>query len=115
MNIELHAPPGKVKELVFTQIKEWLIQLHIRDKEISRAEVNLKESKENGQTMICEIHLTIYGESLFARREGASFYKAFKKVQKDLNEKIDRQVKDQKEPPVEITSTVDIGETYQDY
>ena len=109
MNIELHAPPGKVKEIVFTQIKEWLMQIHIRDKEISRAEVCFKEAKEGEQAIkICEIHLTIYGESLFARREAPSFFKAFKKVQKDLNEKIDRQVKNQKEPPIEITSTVDI-------
>jgi hypothetical protein len=109
MNIELHAPPGKVKELLFTQIKEWLIQLHIRDKEICRADVTLKESIENGvEIKFCEIHLTIYGESLFARREGATYEKAFKKVQKELNARIDRQVISQKDLPVEITSTVDI-------
>ena len=109
MNIELHAPPGKVKELLFTQIKEWLIQLHIRDREISRADVSLKESQENGEDIkFCEIHLTIYGESLFARREGPTYHKAFKKVQKELNARIDRQVIGQKDLPVEITSTVDI-------
>ena len=109
MNIELHAPPGKVKELLFTQIKEWLIQLHIRDKEISRADVCLKESIENGEVIkFCEIHLTIYGESLFARREADTYKKAFKKVQKELNARIDRQVISQKDLPVEITSTVDI-------
>ena len=109
MNIEMHAPPGKVKELLFTQIKDWLIELHYRDKEICKADVTLKESKENGlDVKYCEIHLTIFGESLFARREGPSFYKAFKKVQKELNARIDRQVISQKDLPVEITSTVDI-------
>jgi hypothetical protein len=106
MNIELHAPPGKVKELLFTQIKEWLIALHMRDKEISRADVCLKENGED--IKLCEIHLTIFGESLFARREATTYEKAFKKVQKELNARIDRQVISQKDLPVEITSTVDI-------
>ena len=109
MNIEFQASQGQVKEWVIDHVREKLMELYHRDKRISRAQVYFREQPDaEGGSKICEIDLSIYGDSLFVRRKAGSFEQASMEVLKELTEKVDEQIRNQGEPPEEITSTVNV-------
>lgn len=109
MNIEFHNPKDVVKEWIIIYIRDKLMELYQRDKEISKAQVYFKEqiSSENNNK-ICEIDLTIYGDSLFIHCKATSYERAARDAIQELTQKIDEQIKKHGEPPDQITSTVEI-------
>lgn len=108
MTIEFHAPHGKVKEWVIDYLKNKLVQLHHINAAISRAEVYFKEDNTPGQEKICEIDLTIYGESLFTRRSAGSYEEASREAADALAADIARQTGGDNELPDKVTSTVKV-------
>jgi|GEM_PF-670736 uncharacterized protein YacL (UPF0231 family) len=109
MHIEFHTPHNAVREWLITHIRDQLIQLHQRDQEISRAEVYLSEQPA-GETVdkLCEIQLTIYGDSIFVRRKAETFEQASRDALTELADKVEERIKRHNEPPDEITSTVQV-------
>ena len=67
MTIEFHTAYGKVSEKLITDIRNEMLELSHINKDISRAEVLLKEDKTiiPGENKVCEIKLTVYGDDLF--------------------------------------------------
>ena len=109
MTIEFHFPQGKVEEHVLDFVKKNLVEFHQKDKEISRAEVYFKEQPTKpGTQKICEIDLTIYGDSLFVRRLAATFREAAKQAVETLAKEVALQIKSQYELPDEVVSTVKV-------
>lgn len=109
MTIEFHTPYHKVKEQVIEHVKKKLLELHHRNKQIARAEVFFKENAEaKDGAKICEIELTVYGDSLFVRRHANSFKQASKEAIEALTTEVDKQVKLQTQPPDTVTSTVKV-------
>jgi len=108
MNIELDIPKGAVKEWVISYASDKLMELHKRDSEISSAKVCFKLPTTDNESKICEISLTIYGDSLFVHRKAASFEQAVFDALKDLTLKVDKQISVRNEPPDELTSTVKV-------
>ena len=109
MQIEIHAPQGQVKEWLIDFVKEQLIQLHQKDKDISRAQVYFREQDDGLiKDKVCAMDLSIYGDSLSIHRKAASYEQAVREVLASLKEKIDVQLQKQNEPPGELTSTVKI-------
>ncbi|MDP4252260.1 MAG: hypothetical protein Q8918_19350 [Bacteroidota bacterium] len=109
MNIEFQTPSqGLVKEWILKSIRDKLVEFHQRDKEISKATVCFKEQAglKTGE-FVCEILLTIFGDSLFVHRSADSFEQAARLVLTELSEKVDKIIK-QRETPDEITSTVKV-------
>ena len=109
MNIDFFVADGEVKEWVIDLVKEKLLELYQLEKNISKARVNFKEQTESeGGTSVCEIELTIYGNSLFVHRNAASFEQAAREVMTELEERVKEQMRNQNQSFEEITSTVSV-------
>jgi ribosome-associated translation inhibitor RaiA len=109
MTIEFNAPQGEVPEHIIDFIRDKLMEFYKRDKEISRAEVKFRKQPfaPNGDH-VCEIALTIYGDSIMIHRKGDSYSQAAGDVVNEISRKVEEFVKQQKEPPDEKTSTVEV-------
>ena len=105
MNIEFYTPEGEVREWVINYMKEQLIELHNRNKKISRAEVYFRDQNA---MKTCEVELSIYGDSISVQRFADKYEKAAREVLKELTAKMDEQDRIKNEPPDEITSTIKV-------
>lgn len=109
MNIDFHTPKHEVHSWIINYVKDQLVQLHQKDKTISKAEVFFREEKpEDGGNKICEIALAILGDSVFLSRGSDSFEKASRLLMHAVNQRLDEHIKLQNEPPDLITSTVKV-------
>jgi ribosome-associated translation inhibitor RaiA len=110
MNIEFDTNYGKVPEKLVSEIRDKILNLAHINKDISRAEVVLKEDETiiSAENKVCEIRLTVYGDNLFSHSRTENFNKSAKEAMKELKKLVKQQVKKQQEPPDEITSTVDV-------
>ena len=109
MTIEFHFPQGKIEEHVLDFVKKYLVKFHQKDREISRAEVYFKEqATKPGTQKICEIDLTIYGDSIFVRRLAETFEEAARQAIETLSEDVAVQIKSQQDLPDEVVSTVKV-------
>lgn len=109
MNIEFHNPKNDVREWVIGYAKDKLVELHKRDKEISRAQVYFKrKNTAQPDDKVCEIDLTIYGDSLFIHCSANSYEQAVRHAIQELTQKVDEQISKHSEPPDELTSTIDV-------
>jgi hypothetical protein len=110
MDIEFHTASGKVSESLVSKIRNEMLNLSHLNKEISRAEIILKEDTNliPPENKICEIRLTVYGDDLLSHSRTESFDTSATGAMKELRKLVRQQVKKQQEPPDEITSTVDV-------
>jgi len=109
MTIEFDVPQGEVEEKVINFLRNELMEIHNRDKEISRADVSFrKQPAGEGGDHICEIAITIYGNSLLVLRSAGAYDQAARNVIKEITVKVDEQISKQNDPPEEITSTVEV-------
>ena len=109
MTIELNIPHNGVQEHLIQFVQHTLLDFHHRDKDITRAEVNLRRQAGNADTeYVCEITLTLSGDTIMAHRTAADYTQAARDALNTLSEKVDELVKDQKTPPDMITSTVKV-------
>jgi hypothetical protein len=109
MTIEFHNPDKEVAEWVIDFVRDKLMEFHARDKEISRAEVYFhKQPMAADGEYVCRINITIYGNSFFVRRNKQGYLEAAREVIAELSDLVDQQIKDQKEPPDSITSSVKV-------
>jgi hypothetical protein len=74
MTLEFNTPLGHVKEWVMTYLMNKLMEFHHRNKEITRAEVHLREQPEGQKA--CAIELVILGDSLLVNSLAGSFEEA---------------------------------------
>jgi len=96
MNIEIHTPGGKVKEWVTTYVRDRMMELHQKDKNISKAQVYFwQQPKTQNDDKACEIDLTIHGDSLFVYRKAYSYEKAAREVLDELTQKIETKIRTQ--------------------
>ena len=105
MNIEFYTPEGQVREWIINYVKEQLMKLYKRNKKIARAEVYFRDQ---GNQKVCEVDLSMYGESMLVHNMADSFDKAAREVLQELTRKIEEQLKTKNEPPDEITSTIKV-------
>jgi len=109
MTIELNIPHNGVQEHLIQFIQHKLLDFHHRDRDISRAEVSLRKQPGNAESEhVCEITLTMQGDTIMAHRTAADYTQAARDALNTLSEKVDEMVKDQKSPPDTITSTVKV-------
>ena len=110
MNIEFHSAYGLVSEGLIDELRKKILELSHVNKDISRAEVVLKEDEMNtpAGNKVCEIRLSIFGDDLLAYSRTESFKKSAKEALKALKKMVKQQVKRQKEIPDQITSTVKV-------
>jgi len=95
MTIEFHTTFGKVSEKIISEMRNKIIELSHFSKNISRAEVLLKEdiSIVTAGNKICEIRLTVLGDNLFAHARTDDFKDSAKEALKDLKRMVKLQVK----------------------
>ncbi|HEU4575277.1 MAG TPA: HPF/RaiA family ribosome-associated protein [Chitinophagaceae bacterium] len=109
MHIEFHTPQGQVKQWIIDFVKEKLLEFYHKDREIARAEVYFKQQGGNdADNKVCEITLTIYGNSLFVHRKAATFEQASRETIDELTGKVNEQIRQQNEPPDQTTSTIKV-------
>lgn len=110
MNIEFDTTYGKVSEKLVSEIRDEILNLSHINKDISRAEVVLKEDETiiPAGNKVCEIRLTVYGDDLLSHSRTGNFNKSAKEAMKELKKLVKLQVKKQQEPPDEMTSTVNV-------
>lgn len=108
MTIEFHTPFGKVSEKLLNSIRKEIMEFSHLNKKISRAEVMLKEDLDvtRGENKICEIRLSIYGETLYTRTRTENFDKSAKDALKELKRLVKQQVKKHTEKVDQVTGTV---------
>lgn len=109
MTIEIHNPPASVEESFLKSIEKELLDFSHKNPNISRAEVSFREDESlQWDNKICEIKLVVFTDSLFARRVSGNYYLAAREVLDELAIRVQQQADAGKEPPEEITSTVDV-------
>jgi ribosome-associated translation inhibitor RaiA len=109
MTIEFNIPHNGVQEHLIQFIQHKLLDFHHRDKDLSRAKVNLRRQPDTAdREYVCEITLTMSGDSIMAHRNAADYTQAARDALNTLSEKVDEMVKDLKSPPDTITSTVKV-------
>lgn len=110
MNIEFHTAFGLVPEGLIDELRKKILELSHVNKDISRAEVVLKEDEIDipAGNKFCEIRLSIFGNDLLAHSRTESFSKSAKQALKALKKMLKQQAKKQKEIPDQKTSTVKV-------
>jgi hypothetical protein len=109
MVIEFYSPDKKVKGWIITLMRDEIMKLHHRYKEISRAEVYFREKKEaRTPEMLCEINLSIYKDSIRVTGTGKNFDQAAKKAVSEMKDIIALNFNRNNEPPEEIVNTIQI-------
>lgn len=108
MTIEFHTPYGKVTEKLVSFMRNELLGLSHSYKDISRAEVFLKEDRNiiTPENKICDIRLTVFGDDLHIHVRMENFKNSVKEAISELKKMVRQQVKKLKEPPDKIISTV---------
>jgi putative sigma-54 modulation protein len=110
MDLEFHTVYEKVSEDLVRTIRNEMLKLSHINKDISRAEIVLKEDETiiPAENKVCEIRLTVYGDNLFSHSRTGNFEKSAKAVIKELKKMVKQQVRRNQEPPDEMTSTVKV-------
>lgn len=110
MIIEIHAPQGEVPEKLTDEIKSGLTKIHQQYVDISRVTVHFREETYHPflKNYICEIDVTIFGNSFAISRKSDSFEESAGAVMKVVSEKINELANQQSEPPEEQISTVKV-------
>jgi hypothetical protein len=93
LNIEIHTPGAKVKEWVTSYVRDKMLELHRKNKNISKARVYFwQQAKTQNGDKACEIDLTIHGDSLFVYRKAYSYEKAVREVLDELTQKVETKI-----------------------
>jgi putative sigma-54 modulation protein len=109
MTIEFFTAAGKVPEKLVSDTRNEILRLSNINKDISRAEVILKEEEAiEPENKVCEIRLTIYDDNLMSYSRTDRFEKSVKEATKELKKMVKRQTKEKEMPPGEMTTTVKV-------
>jgi ribosomal subunit interface protein len=110
MTIEFQTQHAAVSDKLVDYIRNELMKMYHHFKEISRAEVILKEDKTiiPSENKTCEIRFTVYGDDLLAHSRTENFRKSAREVIKELKKLVKQQAAKKNEPPDVMTSTVKI-------
>lgn len=110
MIIEIHAPHSEVNESLLKPVKEKVLSFSHLIKDVVKAEIILRDdaSASPQENKVCEIRLTLYGDSLFVHRRSASFNESACAAVDELEKAVHEQVKLQQGLPDQITSTVKV-------
>jgi ribosome-associated translation inhibitor RaiA len=110
MIIEIHAPHCEVHESILKPVKEKVLSFSHLIKDIVKAEIILRDdtAATPQESKVCEIRLTMYGDSLFVHRRSASFDESACLAVEELEKAVQEQTKLQQELPDQITSTVKV-------
>jgi ribosome-associated translation inhibitor RaiA len=109
MHIEFHTPAGETQEWLLDHIKQKLTELHHEFDHISRAEVYFRKHPlaDDGEYVV-EIDLTIFGSSIMVEYTADSFVQSAREAIAELEKRVRDQEHEQKDPPDEIYSSVDV-------
>lgn len=110
MTIELHTPHEGVQDQIVQHLKQSMIKLSQRHKTISRIEVILREDSvtDLAENKICEIRLTIYGDSLFTHSRTNDYLASAQEALNHVEEQALLLEQRNKDLPDQITSTVKV-------
>ncbi len=110
MTIEFNTQFARVDDSLINVIREEILKISHRFKDISRAEVVLKEDSRINpvENKICEIRLSVFGDDLLVHNRSDDFRKATKNVLKELKKLINQLTIKQGKPADIITSTVKV-------
>lgn len=109
MTIEFHMPAGEVPEWLVNNLKEKLAELHRQDKAIGRAEVYFRKSCDaSGDSFSCAVELAIFGSSIMVEKTAHSYPHAVAELIKELQIRVRHDIDEQRQPPDEVKSTVDV-------
>jgi ribosome-associated translation inhibitor RaiA len=110
MIIEIHAPHSEVNESILNPVKEKVLSFSHMIRDIVKAEIILRDdvAAASTESKICEIRLTMYGDSLFVHRRSGSFEESAWLAVTELEKTVLEQTKLQQDLPDQITSTVKV-------
>lgn len=109
MIIEIHAPHSEVNESILNPVKEKVLSFSHLIKDVVKAEIVLRDDvSADTDKKICEIRLTLYGDSLFVHRRSNSFEESAWLAVTELEKAVLEQAKLQQGLPDQITSTVKV-------
>lgn len=104
MTIEFNTAAG-VPDLLVSRVKQKLLELHHKDKDISGAHVNFhKHHVPFNQDFVCEIDLNIFGSSIMVSRNAENYAKAASAVLEEVSQRVDDQLR--RRETIDIVSSV---------
>lgn len=107
MIIEFHSSYPGVSESLVDTIKERMLLFYHIQKHISRIEIYLRDDLSLlKKDRVCEIRLTLPGDSIFLHRRADSFEKAAAEAMDELEKQLLEQAAHKDELPEEVTTTV---------
>jgi putative sigma-54 modulation protein len=110
MIIEIHAPHSEVNESILKPVKEKVLSFSHLIKDIVKAEIILRDDTAASpqENKVCEIRLTMYGDSLFVHRRSDSFNESACLAVNELEKAVQEQARLNHGLPDQITSTVKV-------
>jgi len=107
MIIEIYTHQNEVPEHIIFYLKGKLMDFYHRDNQIDKTEVVLRHRHINeANEYVCEVTLSLHGETLLIHRSGESYLQAIREVLRELSLKINEFLQREKDLPEEIISTV---------
>ena len=107
MTIDIQEPLHGISESLLSYVKEKVVELSHLNPDISRADVIFHEdSLEPGREKVCEIRLTVFGDSLFVQRRTDDFERSAIEAIEGIKKDVLQQVSEQNDVPDVVVSTV---------
>ena len=108
MKIEFSFPHGEVPGNVIELVKDKLLGYHKENMEVSDAEVIFRHLPEVDNKYICQVILSLFGETLMVQRGAKTYLRAARDVINEIEIRLEEILKRINEPPEEIATTVTI-------
>jgi ribosome-associated translation inhibitor RaiA len=109
MKIEFNLMHAEVPGHVIDFVRDKLMDFHRENKEVANAEVSFRQIPwELKDSYVCQVIITLFGESLLVQRSSSSYLQSARDVIKEISIRIEELLKRIKEPPEEVVTTVDI-------
>lgn len=109
MTIEFQIPENNVKEWVISDMRDAIMRMHHEHEEISRAEICFRDrSDASSNEKICEINISIFGDSIMVTGMAPSYELASRKAMQELGDTISLNVRSGSGLSEELLSTVSI-------
>jgi putative sigma-54 modulation protein len=109
MKIEFNFLNAAVSEHVVDFVRNKLMEFHRENQEVTNAEISFRRMPgETDECFVCQVKLTLFGESLLVHRSSSSYLQSARNVIEEIGIRIEEVLKRINEPPEEVISTIEL-------
>jgi ribosome-associated translation inhibitor RaiA len=109
MKIEFNLMHVEVSGHIIDFVRDKLMEFHRENAEVANAEVSFRQIPwELKNNYVCQIVITLFGETLLVQRTTSSYLQSARDVLKEIAIRIEELLKRINEPPEKVITTVEV-------